>query len=157
MGGRFYPSMHQIIYVSTATRSFTTAELRELLRRARLRNARHHLTGILLYHEGRITQLIEGEEAPVRYLYQKIAADPRHCGVVKLADEPVAHRRFAQWHMSFWEEEADELAYAAGFIPLQAWTPPPGRFSEEDVLRLEALRYFVRPEDDAADRPALAG
>ncbi|RAK65078.1 hypothetical protein DLM85_16165 [Hymenobacter edaphi] len=152
--GRFYPLMHQIIYVSTATRPFTTPELRELLRHSRLRNARHHVTGILLYDGGRITQILEGEEAAVRYLYGQIAKDLRHHGVITLADEAIPHRRFAQWHMAFWEEETDELAYAAGYIPLQQWELPPGRFSEEDVLRLEALRYFVRPWDDEA--PAQA-
>jgi hypothetical protein len=141
--------MHQIIYVSTATREFTLPELRALLREARLRNARYHITGILLYHQGRITQILEGSEAAVRYLYERISQDPRHHGVVKLADEPVPARRFAQWHMAFWEDEPDELAYAAGYIPLQAWALPPGRFSEEDVLRLEALRYFVHPDAEA--------
>ncbi|GAB2966716.1 hypothetical protein GCM10027048_41590 [Hymenobacter coalescens] len=139
--------MHQIIYVSTATQALATAELQQLLRQARLRNARYHVTGILLYHEGRITQILEGEEAAVHFLYEQIELDPRHHGVVKLADEPIPHRRFAQWHMAFWEHEIDELAYAAGYIPLQAWALPPGRFSDEDVLRLEALRYFVLPDD----------
>lgn len=146
--------MHHIIYVSTATHPFSLAELRDLLRRSRLRNARHHITGILLYDQGRIAQVLEGEEAAVRYLYEQIARDPRHQGVVTLADEAIPHRRFAQWHMAFWEDEADELAYAAGYIPLQQWQLPPGRFGEDDVLRLEALRYFIRPWDDAA--PAQA-
>lgn len=140
--------MHHLIYVSTATHPFTTAELRNLLRQCRLRNARHHVTGILLYDQGRITQILEGEEAAVRYLYEHIAQDPRHHGLVKLADEPIPHRRFMQWHMAFWEDEPDELDYAAGYIPLQHWELPPGRFSEEDVLRIEALRYFVRPWDE---------
>jgi Sensors of blue-light using FAD len=140
--------MHHIIYVSTATRLLDPAELQQLLREARLRNARYHVTGILLYHEGRITQILEGDEAAVRYLYERIERDPRHRGVVKLADEPLPHRRFAQWHMAYWETEPDELAYAAGYIPLQHWQLPPGRFSEDDVLRLEALLYFVTNRDE---------
>lgn len=138
--------MHQIIYVSAATQPFSVTELRELLRQSRLLYARHHVTGILLYHEGRITHLLEGEEAPVRYLYEQLAADARHAGLIKIADEPIAERRFAQWHMAFWETEPDELAWAAGFIPLQDWTLPPGRFTPEDELLLEVLRSYVQPE-----------
>ncbi|KAA9338160.1 BLUF domain-containing protein [Hymenobacter busanensis] len=138
--------MHHIIYVSTATEDFTPAQLQALLHHNRQRNARYHVTGILLYHEGRIMQLLEGDEAPVRYLYQQIAQDARHTGVVKLADEAIASRSFAQWHMAYWEVEAQDFAYAAGYIPLQEWAPPPGRFGPEDALRLEVLRAFVLPE-----------
>ncbi|OON69611.1 BLUF domain-containing protein [Hymenobacter sp. CRA2] len=138
--------MHRIIYVSTATEPFITDKLRQLLHQSRLKNARYHVTGVLLYHEGRIMQVLEGAEAPVRYLYELIAQDPRHAGVIKIADEPVAARSFAQWHMSYWEQEPDELAYAAGYIPLQEWLLPEGRFSEADQLLLEALRAFVTPQ-----------
>ncbi|GAA4374626.1 BLUF domain-containing protein [Hymenobacter koreensis] len=138
--------MHHLIYVSTAAQPLSAEELQAILLHARHKNARYHITGVMLYHEGRIMQLLEGEEAAVRYLYAQIEQDPRHVGVVKLADEAIPARNFAQWHMAYWEVTATDFAYAAGYIPLQEWAPPPGRLSEQDTLLLEALRAFVLPE-----------
>jgi len=50
----------QLIYVSAATNRFNPAELRELLRLARLKNQQLDVTGMLLYHEGSFLQVLEG-------------------------------------------------------------------------------------------------
>lgn len=52
---------HHLIYMSWATRPFTTAALASLLREPRVSG----VTGLLVYHEGRFVQVLEGEAAVV--------------------------------------------------------------------------------------------
>jgi hypothetical protein len=54
-----------------------------------------------MYGNGQFMQVLEGCPAAVRCLYARIAADPRHGRLVKLADGLVARREFTEWHMSF--------------------------------------------------------
>ena len=72
-----------------------------LLSQARTEHQRAGLTGFLLYHEGRILQVLEGEEAPLSEFFARIARDPRHGKLQKLADGPKQRRYFTAWHMSF--------------------------------------------------------
>ena len=91
--------LHHLIYSSTANINLTEAELQRLLYHWRTNNADLGITGLLLYSEGHILQVLEGDADLVHRLYASIAADPRHCSVVKLADGPVPNRAFAGWSM----------------------------------------------------------
>lgn len=72
-----------------------------LLNQARAEHQRSNLTGLLLYHEGQFLQVLEGPEAPLREFFARIALDPRHCKLQKLADGPKLQRDFSDWYMSF--------------------------------------------------------
>ena len=72
-----------------------------LLGQARAEHLRAGLTGFLLYHEGRILQVLEGDEVPLSEFFARIARDPRHGKLQKLADGPKQRRYFSDWHMSF--------------------------------------------------------
>ena len=91
--------LHHLIYSSTANINLTEAELQRLLYHWRTNNADLGITGLLLYSEGHILQVLEGDADLVHRLYASIAADPRHRSVVKLADGPVPTRAFAGWSM----------------------------------------------------------
>jgi hypothetical protein len=108
-------ALHHLIYQSTATRPMADADLHALLAQARAFNAAHHITGVLLYHEGQFVQVMEGEQATVRPLYDKICGDPRHRAVVKLADRELAGRSFGEWSMAFRPVQAADFATLAGF------------------------------------------
>nr|WP_237448696.1 BLUF domain-containing protein [Nocardioides flavescens] len=88
-------------YVSTADPSLTSEHLLELLRSWRPVNASHDLTGMLLYSEGNVIQTLEGPEDSVDTMYDTIAADGRHHGVIVLHREEVAERAFPDWSMGF--------------------------------------------------------
>jgi len=68
------------------------------------------LTGFLLYHEGRIFQVLEGSEVPLREFFARIARDPRHGKLQKLADGPKPRRYFLDWYMSFVRSNATQAA-----------------------------------------------
>ncbi len=103
-----------LIYCSTATRSFSNADLLGLLRVARERNRELGVTGMLLYENGGFFQVIEGEAATIDELYAMIESDPRHHRLIKIIHEPVARRAFADWTMGFSRISADEVREVSG-------------------------------------------
>lgn len=94
-------SLHEIVYVSVACNNPGAPELSALLTQSRRNNAATDITGMLVYHDGKFLQLIEGEEAAVSALYQTIVQDPRHQQVNKVWDAALKARSFADWSMAF--------------------------------------------------------
>ena len=93
--------MISIIYVSTAVQAFSTADLAQLLDISRQNNAAREVTGMMLYKDGNFMQAIEGEEADVRALYDKLHLDPRHTRILTLLEEKISERQFGDWSMGF--------------------------------------------------------
>jgi hypothetical protein len=100
----------QLIYASAAAKPFTPAELRELLRLARLKNERLDITGMLLYHEGSFLQVLEGPVSAVNPLLDTIELDRRHNKVMLLLRREIDARNFADWKMGFVDFAAQSLA-----------------------------------------------
>lgn len=95
------PLFH-LVYESRASRPLSDPELQKLLQYSRHYNAQHELTGLLLYSsEGRFLQVLEGPQAEVMALYQRISSDARHLACVVLLSGPLVRRRFGEWRMGF--------------------------------------------------------
>ncbi|WP_162910612.1 BLUF domain-containing protein [Hymenobacter oligotrophus] len=93
--------MHHIVYQSTAVEPFSAEALWVMLDHARRKNRRIGITGLLLYSNGNILQILEGEEPVVQELYEAIQHDVRHTNVITLADGPIENRMFSDWTMGF--------------------------------------------------------
>ncbi|UPL50465.1 BLUF domain-containing protein [Hymenobacter sublimis] len=93
--------MYHLVYQSAATTPMREDELAVLLTQSRTWNQAHDLTGLLLYSDGSIMQVLEGTEEEVRYIFRRIEVDQRHFGVTKLSDGPIQGRNFSQWSMGF--------------------------------------------------------
>jgi hypothetical protein len=104
-----------LVYTSTAARDFDDASLRELLDECRFNNARRDITGMLLFRSGRFFQILEGPDAIVRDLIERIAVDPRHDDVRILIDARIDRREFAEWTMGYRPMALPEGAAPAGF------------------------------------------
>jgi hypothetical protein len=91
----------QIVYVSSAVREFSDAELSGLLAKSRTNNAACGITGMLVYADGNFLQVLEGPKEDVLAAYLRIHDDPRHRGVIKLLEKAVPCRYFPQWSMGF--------------------------------------------------------
>ncbi len=66
-----------LVYVSAATHPLDKADLLQMLKEARERNQQLGVTGLLLYKDGDFTQLLEGDKATVKALFQdSIRKDP---------------------------------------------------------------------------------
>ncbi|KJN26355.1 diguanylate phosphodiesterase [Enterobacter sichuanensis] len=83
-----------LIYRSQLNLSHPSTELRELVERARGRNAKLNITGVLLSKGSDVLQILEGSEESVVRLFHTIRQDPRHSGVVELMRDYGPRRRF---------------------------------------------------------------
>ena len=95
------PNLHAIVYVSSATRQLTEADIGHLLNRARERNQQHDVTGVLLFCHGNFMQYIEGPQASLQTIYDIIRADPMHQQLIELFNEPIASRAMQGWSMAY--------------------------------------------------------
>ena len=100
---------HHLIYSSTANINLMEAELHRLLDHWRIKKTQLGITGLLLYSEGHILQVLEGDADVVYSLYATIAANPHHRSLVKLADGPVANRVFTDWSMQMRTVDATDF------------------------------------------------
>jgi len=108
--------MLQLIYISTSTNSPSETELVDLLERARSRNLRRNITGMLLYSNSTYLQVLEGEAKDVLGLYDAICIDPRNEGNVILRESEIPVRDFPGWSMGFENLESCSADKLPGFV-----------------------------------------
>ncbi len=108
---------YQLVYLSSASELYSRQALLDILQISRYNNSRANITGLLLYHEGNIIQFLEGEQEAVENLYNKIAKDHRHKGVLPLLRRMVRKRDFGAWSMGF-RDVADHTTDVDGFSNL---------------------------------------
>jgi hypothetical protein len=130
--------MIYLLYVSSATRLLSEAELIELLQKARTNNARDGITGMLLYRDGNFIQVIEGEESVVLALHEKIVNDPRHTNIITLLKRPLTERMFGDWTMGFRNLNKESEETLPGFSRFLAATQIPENLNQnaERVYKL---------------------
>ena len=107
--------LHQLVYVSSASELFERTELESILAVSRRNNAAVGVTGMLLYKDGNLMQVLEGEEDAVRQTYTRISVDPRHRGLLILLEGPVEERAFEEWEMAFRDLEAPDAQSLPGY------------------------------------------
>ncbi len=99
--------IYQLVYVSRAAVDMDVQALDEILSSARENNGALGVTGMLLYHEGSFIQVLEGEEAAVESLFDKVSKDSRHKDANIVLRTTVDARAFEQWSMGY--KRADSL------------------------------------------------
>ncbi|MBB4796866.1 hypothetical protein HNP32_000580 [Brevundimonas bullata] len=94
--------LHRALYVSDAVGDAATSLLilAEILGESERNNRRDGLTGVLMRHDGRFLQAIEGHRADVDRLLDRLRADPRHENLRLLSDQDVPARLFPAWPMT---------------------------------------------------------
>lgn len=107
--------MFQLVYLSSATKPFTKEELVALLNHSRANNQRNGLTGMLLYKDGNIMQVLEGERATVEKRFDLIRHDPRHKDIIVLESGEVPGREFGEWSMGFRDLQDPALRSLPGY------------------------------------------
>lgn len=109
-------NLFHLVYVSSAKPGFGRAQMRGLLERCRVKNETLGITGLLLHHEGKLLQVLEGRERAVRALFDAVRADSRHTGVTVLLEEELPARQYPQWPMAFRDLDMSDLP-ALGGLP----------------------------------------
>jgi Sensors of blue-light using FAD len=90
--------MRQLLYISSAVRG-TAVDMAAIVGQSIRNNRRVGVTGLLWGDGKRFLQVLEGEDAAVQTTFDRIAADPRHRGIVVLHDRTIAAREFGEWSM----------------------------------------------------------
>lgn len=91
--------MFRLVYTSRSHRDLSSKEISQILNTARKRNARDGLTGLLLYHNRRILQVLEGSQDKVEACFERVRYDPRHGRVVILSAIVATNQFFTDWFM----------------------------------------------------------
>ena len=139
-------ALHEIIYVSLATRDMAQAELLALLDASRARNEAHGITGLLMYHRQEFLQLLEGERDEVEALFNTIHDDARHQQVYTLWEGPVTARSFDRWAMGFVAPDEAALRFRPGYEGvLNGSLSSAGQGSNGKKILLRLRDDFLRP------------
>jgi len=91
--------MFRVIFSSHAARAINQSEITALSLVCRRNNVPLALTGLLVFHENRFFQVIEGEEEPLTKVIGKIVRDPRHRGLQIIHNGPIEKRAFPTWRV----------------------------------------------------------
>ncbi|MFC5929387.1 BLUF domain-containing protein [Cryobacterium melibiosiphilum] len=104
-----------IAYVSASAVPLSDEDIAAILVQARANNDEHHLTGALIYHEGKFIQILEGPDDEVRDRFAVIRADPRHRSIHTVSEEKITSRQFPGWTMGFRPLSSMALDQLAGY------------------------------------------
>ena len=135
--------LFQLVYMSSATEAFTKDQLRELLKGSHRRNARAGITGLLLYKDGNFMQVLEGEEAAVRQLFEKIKQDARHHDIITLLQHSIPERQFPDASMAFRDLNSAESKAIPGYSEFLN-TPLDGELMAKDLPRCQRLLLLFK-------------
>jgi len=93
--------LDSLVYVSSAVRLLSLEEISYLLNRARERNIKYGITGVLLYIGGNFMQYIEGPKDNLEIIFNIIQVDDKHTGLILVSREPIENRQFGDWSMAY--------------------------------------------------------
>jgi hypothetical protein len=88
-----------LTYTSRARLDLGDDELNDIHQTARHLNALDGVTGLLLFDGARFLQIIEGGEAAIDNLVERLRMDPRHSAFEIRDERFVEQRSFADWSM----------------------------------------------------------
>jgi len=114
--------MYELIYRSLAAEDITSDDIEDILNESREFNARHDITGCLLFFNNEFVQILEGDKAVIKGLFEKISKDFRHTDVMLLNEDDKEERIFNNWTMAYYNVndsksgESERLLFIRNFI-----------------------------------------
>jgi len=91
-------SLVQAIYTSRSL--IDEDQQTQLLSECRSKNPKNDVSGVLVSHEEKFLQVLEGPESHIRELIGKIEKDSRHTEFHLIGISPVSNRNFSDWSMA---------------------------------------------------------
>lgn len=125
-----------ITYFSSAVSSTTEQVVLDIVNFSRENNARLGITGVLLYINGHIVQVLEGQQQAVERLYKSIQADPRHTNVRTVISQPIAQRLFDHWYMGYEMLSHSQYEEVRTIIPIDAQSESVSDSDQPVILRM---------------------
>ena len=100
----------RITYTSRATQLIDDQVLLDILHDARAYNEVDGITGVLLHDCGQFLQVIEGPDASISSLMERLQGDPRHKDFHVYEDVRTEIRLFKDWKMGFGDLSDERLS-----------------------------------------------
>jgi hypothetical protein len=126
-------ALFQLVYMSSLANSDPEL-VNDILEVAVRNNKANNITGMMLYAEGNIVQVLEGEHADVMTTFNRILVDKRHAGIFVLYERSISERDFGSWSLGYKQLMKADIE-RSGVIPNVFET------REREILRR------VRPSD----------
>lgn len=104
-----------LAYFSQAAEGVDSYDIENIVAASHRNNARHGLSGVLIFGKGIFFQVLEGPKTNVLHLMEKVRKDPRHTNIVVFtATEAFEDRLFPSWDMELVDarEVQRTLSYA---------------------------------------------
>jgi len=101
----------QLIYTCALTANTGCEELRVIAENSRKHNLEVGITGILLFQDGSVLQVLEGERKIVQDLYDRITRDTRVTNPLILIQRMATKREFPNWSMGFRNAASEDFAF----------------------------------------------
>ncbi len=135
--------LHALVYVSTAVRPMTLPDIDRLLEVARARNAKLHVTGVLLYDAGHFMQYLEGPAVSMTRVYESIKGSSLHRDIIELLRERINTSEFPEWSMAFRSANAFGMSHPAQQGDLLSQRLAPSR-EPVSAARLFLAKFWAR-------------
>ncbi len=94
-------ALYSLVYRSTARRPLAKSDLENILGSARKTNLEAHVTGLLLFTDGKFMQYLEGPKAGVLAIFEIIKKSSLHHAIIDISQRPLASREYGDWSMAF--------------------------------------------------------
>jgi hypothetical protein len=133
-----------LVYVSSATELMPSEEVVRLLSVCHQNNSKNGITGMLLHRDGNFMQMIEGDEASVRKLLDKISQDSRHKNLIVLLEGTTQERQFPDWTMGFKELNSQKVRDLPGFSEFLNTPLNSGEFRSNPSVAQKLLLSFKK-------------
>ncbi|WP_089605565.1 BLUF domain-containing protein [Acinetobacter piscicola] len=135
--------MIQLCYASRTSSSEHEIlnDLREILNEARNFNTKHDIHGVLYFADQYFFQCLEGEDASIKFLFEKLIGDPRHHQIKRFKTTAVVDGgHFSQWSMKYvrCNSQIQQYFNAKGYDSFQ-----PLDLKDDEVPELLALLYEI--------------
>lgn len=110
--------LFRIVYVSEAAGPAASGlmPLVDIIGVSDRNNRRDQLTGVLMRHEGRFLQVLEGARVDLDRTLARVRCDGRHTNLVVLSDRRVETRMFPDWAMARVEATPDVARFLSADI-----------------------------------------
>jgi len=90
-----------LTYTSWARAGIRADEVESILSSAQINNPLEGITGLLIFNGDSFMQILEGGEAAIDGLVERLRNDPRHSNIAIRDERAIETRTFPDWSMAF--------------------------------------------------------
>ena len=101
--------LKSLTYTSWARSTISDSDVEAILRSARTNNPLEGLSGVLIFNGSAFVQILEGAEAAVNEMAQRLEGDPRHFNMHVREQRLISERAFPDWSMAYLRLQGQEF------------------------------------------------